>query len=168
MTLLRENIARVTIDLETRQILDVHLYERNFRFKCKRCAIFCCKLGGPPLTHKDIEQIESTGYDTSEFIEPSKRQYENFPLTSSTIRSKKDGSCIFLRMDEKRNVYECSIYDARPVPCKLYPFDFERINPNTFLLRIIPCCKGLNNENGELVNERFIVKHLLESIYAVL
>jgi len=161
---LKENIARVTVDLETRQILEIHLYERNLRFKCKRCAIYCCKLGGSSLTKKDIEQMESAGYDINEFIEPTKRQYENFPLMPSMVKGKKDGSCIFLRMDEKGNFYECSIYDDRPVLCRLYPFDFERINVNSLLLRIIPCCKGLNNADGELVDERFIAKHLLENI----
>jgi Fe-S-cluster containining protein len=60
--------------------------------------------------------------------------------------------------------YECSIYDVRPVLCRLYPFDFERINSNSFLLKIIPCCKGLNNADGEPVNEKFIAKHLFENI----
>ena len=161
---LKENIARVTLDTETRQILDIHLYERNIRFKCKRCAVYCCKLGGPSLTKKDVEQIEFVGYDQSESIEPTKRQHRNFPLMPSTIKSKKDGSCIFLRRDKKGNTYECSIYDARPTFCRLYPFDFERIDVNSFVLRIIPCCKGLNNANGEVVNDRFIAKHLLENI----
>jgi hypothetical protein len=165
---LKEKIAGITVNPETRQILDIHLYERNLRFKCKRCAVYCCKLGGPSLTKKDIEQIESTGHDISEFIEPTKKQYGNFPPMLSTIKSNKDGSCIFLRIDKKKNTYKCSIYDARPVLCRLYPFDFERDSENSFLLRIIPCCKGLNNTDGESVNESFIVKQLLESIYAIL
>jgi len=168
LTQLKENIARVTVNLETRQILDIHLCERNLRFRCKRCAIYCCKLGGPSLTGKDIDHIKSAGYNISEVTEPAKRQYRNFPFLPSTVKSKKNGSCIFLKIDKKTNTYECSIYDVRPVLCRLYPFDFERINANSFLLRIIPCCKGLNNMDGELVNESFIMKHLIKSIYTLL
>jgi len=164
LTQLKENIAKVLVDPKTRQILDIHLYERNLRFKCQRCAIYCCKLGGPILTKKDIEQIESVGHDINEFIEIAKRQYGNFPFMPSMVKSKKDGSCIFLRKDEKGNVHKCSIYDIRPVLCRLYPFDFKKINANSFLLRIIPCCKGLNNADGEIVNNHFIAKHLLENI----
>jgi len=162
---LKEDIAVITVNPETRQILDIHFYERNLRSKCKRCAIFCCKLGAPGLTKKDIKQMKSAGYDISEFIEPSKRRYGNFSFTPSMVKSNKDGSCIFLKTDKKPNTYECLIYGIRPTLCRLYPFDFERINANAFLLKIIPCCKGLNNPDGELVNKSFIIKHLLDSIF---
>lgn len=168
MTKLKENIARVTVNLQTRQILDIHLYERKLRFKCQRCATFCCKLGGPSLTKKDVEQIESVGYDISRFIEPTKRQYGNFSFMPSAVKTKKDGSCIFLRVNKRRNTYECSIYDIRPVLCRLYPFDFKRINDNSLLLKIIQCCKGLNDANGELVNDNFIEKHLSEDALKLL
>ena len=168
LTRLKENIAKVTVDLETGRIFDICLYERKIRFKCQRCAIYCCKLGGPMLTKKDIEQIESIGYDLNEFIEPAKRQYGNFPLTQSMIKDKGDGSCIFLRIDKKKDTYKCSIYGIRPVLCRLYPFDFERINTNSFLLRIIPCCKGLNSLDGKLVNEKFITNHLFDLVLEII
>lgn len=164
LTQLKENIARVTIDPETKQILAIHLYERNLRFKCRRCAIYCCKLGSPNLIESDVKQIDSAGYNISKFIEPAKRQYGNFPLMRNRIKSKKDGSCIFLRTDRKTNALECSIYDVRPILCRLYPFDFERTNANSFLLRIIPCCRGLNDADGELVDKNYITKHLFENI----
>jgi len=165
---LKENIAKVKVDFETRQILDIRLYERCLRFKCKRCAIYCCKLGGPSLTKEDIEQMESAGHKVSEFVEDAKRQYGNHSLMISAMKSRKDGSCIFLRTDEKRNAYECSIYEIRPILCRLYPFEIKRINTDSFLLNIISCCNGLNDADGELVNKRFVVKHSLESIYAFL
>lgn len=168
LTQLKENIARVTVNLKTKQIRNVHLYERNLRFKCKRCAVYCCKLGGPSLTKKDIEQLESIGCDISECIEPSKRQYATFPFTSSVIKNQKDGSCIFLRKHKENEVYECAIYDIRPALCRLYPFDFEKINSNSFLLKFIPCCNGLNNADGELVSKSFIEKYLLKNLYSIL
>lgn len=162
-------IARITVNPDTKQILDIYFYEENLRFKCKRCAVYCCKLGGPNLTKGDIDKIESFGYNQSEFIELAKRHCKKFAFTENSIKSKKDGSCIFLKTNEKNNnSYKCSIYDARPVLCRLYPFDVEKTNANTLLLRIIPCCKGLNNPKGEIMNENFITVQLLESIYALL
>lgn len=162
---LKETIARLTVNLEKRQILDIHLYEKNLRFKCKRCAVYCCKLGGPSLTKKDMEQLESIGCDVSECIESSEREYGAFPSTSNVIKSKKDDSCVFLRKHKKNGIYECTIYDARPILCRLYPFDLKRTSVNSFLLGVIPCCKGLNSSDGELVNARFIEKNLLENLY---
>jgi Fe-S-cluster containining protein len=160
---LKEKIARVKLDPETAQFLDIRLFEKSLRFKCKRCAVYCCKLGGPCLTKEDIEQIKSAGYETSEFVEDSKRKYGNLFLTSA-MKNRKDGSCIFLRTDEKRNGYECSIYETRPILCRLFPFEIKRIDNGSFLLRILPC-NGLNDADGELVNKRFVVKHLLENNY---
>lgn len=164
---LEENIARVTVDLEKRQILDIRLYERNLRFKCKRCAIFCCKLGGPGLAKKDIERIKSAGYDMSEFTEPAKRQHGNFSIMQSAVKSKEDGSCIFLTMEGKTNAYKCLIYDFRPTLCKLYPFSFKKRSHNSFILRFIPCCSGLNVPDEELVNEKFIANHLSELFFEI-
>jgi len=112
------------------------------------------------LTKEDIEQIESAGHKTSEFVDYSKRKYGERFMTSA-MKNRKDGSCVFLRRDEKRNAYECSIYEIRPLLCGLFPFEIKRIDFSSFLLKILPC-NGLNDADGELVNKRFIVKHLLE------
>jgi Fe-S-cluster containining protein len=161
---LKENIAEVELDPETGQLLNIRLLERSLRFKCKKCATFCCKLGGPFLTKEDVEKIESVGHKTNEFVEDSKRKYGNHFLMTSAMKNRKDGSCIFLRTDEKRNAYECSIYEIRPVLCRLFPFTIKRIDFGSFLLKILPC-NGLNDENGELVDKKFVLKHLLESNY---
>ena len=115
------------------------------------------------MTKEDIEQIESAGYKTSEFVEDSKRKYGELLMTSA-MKNRKDGSCIFLRTDEKRNMYECSIYEVRPILCRLFPFEIKRIDNGSFLFKILPC-NGLNDAGGELVNKEFVVKHLLENNY---
>jgi Fe-S-cluster containining protein len=115
------------------------------------------------LSKEDIEQIESAGYRTNDFVEDSKRKYGNYSMTSA-MKNRKDGSCIFLETDEKRNAYECSIYEIRPIFCRLFPFEIKRIGISSFLLNILPC-NGLNDAEGESVNQRFVVKHLTESNY---
>jgi len=161
---LKENIAKVKLDPETGQILDIHLFERSLRFKCKRCAVYCCKLGGPCLTKEDIEQMESAGHKKGEFVEDSTRKYGSHRLMTNVMKNRKDGSCIFLRTKEKRNGHECSIYDTRPILCRLFPFEIRRVDVDSFLLKTLPC-NGLNDADGELVNKKFVAKHLLENNY---
>ena len=115
------------------------------------------------MTKEDIEQIESAGYKTSEFVEDSKRKYGELFMTRA-MKNRKDGSCIFLRTDEKRNAYDCSIYEIRPMLCRLFPLEIKRIDIGYFLLKILPC-NGLNDADGELVNKKFVVKHLPKSNY---
>lgn len=156
-----EALAKITVNLETKQIKDLSLLQKHFRFKCKRCATFCCRLGGPKLTRNDIERIKEAGYHVKDFLEPVNSKFKALSVMHSSLRNREDGSCIFLKFDSEQNRYECSIYDFRPVLCRLYPFDFDRVDPNIIILKFIPCCRGLNNPDGELVDEKFIVNHLL-------
>ena len=161
---LSENLARITINPKTKQIIDLSLHQKHLRFKCRRCATFCCKLGGPKLTGKDIERIKQAGCNVKDFLEPAlNNEFKGLPMRGS-LRNREDGSCIFLKFDVGKDRYECSIYDFRPVLCRLYPFDFERTSPNSIVLKLIPCCRGLNNPDGELVDEESITNYLLDSI----
>jgi len=164
-----ENIAKIVVDSKTKQIVDITFYRRNFRFKCKRCATFCCKLGCPNLTERDVQRMRAAGYAIDDFLEPTTRRESNTaPMMERRLGNRDDGSCIFLRFDDKMKIYECSIYDVRPVLCRIYPFDFERIGSNSLMLKFIPCCKGLNSPDGELVNESFVGNHLLDAIFETL
>jgi len=113
--------------------------------------------------------MKEAGYVIDDFLEPdTKRESNGLFKIESRLRKRADGSCIFLRFDDKSKIYECSIYDVRPALCRIYPFHFERINSNSFMLKFIPCCKGLNNPDGELVDERFISNYLLDAIFEIL
>jgi len=147
------NIAELTLNPETKRVDKLRLYQNNIRFKCQRCATFCCRLGGPKLSERDIQRLKQMGIDTTDILD-----------VRGCLRNKEDGSCVFLRFDVKNRVYECSIYDFRPALCRLYPFHVERSSPNACTLKLIPCCNGLNTKDGELVNENFITKHLLDAL----
>jgi len=164
-----ENIAEVFFDPETKQIVRITFCQDGLRFKCTRCGTLCCKLGGPKLTKKDAERIRHAGHDLEDFLEPAVNlEFKGSPIMLGNLKNRKDGSCIFLESSSRKGVYKCSIYDFRPALCRLYPFDFERISPNSFILKFIPCCKGLNGSDGEFVDERFITCHLLGSILEIL
>jgi Fe-S-cluster containining protein len=166
---LDENIAEVIFDPEAKRIVKMTFYDNDLRFRCRRCAVFCCKLGGPILTKSDVERAKLAGHRLEDFLETTVDQkFKGLPTMVGNLKNNNDGSCIFLKSSPKRGVYECPIYDSRPSRCRLYPFDFERVSPNSFRLKLIPCCNGLNAEDGELVNENFITKHLLNALLDLL
>ena len=100
---MREVLAKITVDSKSRQITDLSLLQKRFRFKCKRCATFCCRLGGPKLTRKDIERIEEAGYHVKDFLEPANSEFEGMPVMRGSLKNREDGSCFFLKFDAKQN-----------------------------------------------------------------
>jgi len=94
-----------------------------------------------------------------EFLEPvSTNKFRGLSIMCGRLKSKGDGSSVFLSFDVEKNVYECSIYDVKLALCRLYPFDFEIMDSNFFMLKLIPCCKGLCKRDGELVHKNFVNK----------
>jgi Fe-S-cluster containining protein len=166
---LDEDVAWINLDSETGRFVNIAMRQRNLRFECQRCATFCCRLGGPSLSANDTEQIRKEGYNMKDFLEQSTRSGRKGPqVMSNVLKSRQDGSCIFLRLDLGKGWHECSIYDLRPALCRLYPFDFRMISPTSLRLKLIPCCRGLNSPAGQLVDEEFIIRCLRNPIIDVL
>jgi len=159
-----QEIAWIRFDPRKKQILDITLLRKDLRFKCKRCAVFCCKLGGPPVTEMDLKRLAEIGLNSSNFLAPLTSRYSQRAGAVGVLKQKKDGSCIFLDYDESRGLYECRIYESRPSLCRLYPFEFIFDKNETGILRYIPCCNGLNVHDGRMVDRDFIEEHLLDAI----
>ena len=157
-------VAVITLDLKTTKIKDLKLTQEQFRFKCKRCAALCCKLGGLTLTRKDAERLADAGYLAKDFLDPINRTDKGLPLVYGRLKTREDGSCIFLQQNIERNCFKCCIYEFRPALCRLYPFSFERLDSNRVALKFIPCCMGLNNPKGEPLDNKFVSSRLLEPL----
>jgi len=147
-------IAEITMEPKTKEI-SLNFLGNTLRFRCQRCAVFCCKLGGPKLSPKDVERLRQGGYNQDVFLD----------VKQTSLKGKKDGSCVFLSVNAEKGLYRCSVYDFRPTLCRLYPFQFEKLGPQSYALKFIPCCNGLNTENGEIVDEKFFVKFLQEILF---
>jgi len=159
------NIAEAALNPKTKRITKMSFHQKHLRFRCQRCATFCCKLGGPKLTQRDIERIRQAGHPVEDFLQPlSNNKFKGLPIMCGNLKNREDGSCIFLKFDEEKRIYECSIYNIRPALCRLYPFDFEKVGPYSLVLKLIPCCRGLNDPHGELVNKEFVTSHILYAI----
>jgi Fe-S-cluster containining protein len=155
-------VAVIKLDPENRRICDLKLVQNHFRFKCKRCAALCCKLGGPVLSRKDIELIEAAGYVAEDFVELINGNTSSHVVGG--LKTRADGSCIFLDFDAEQNCFQCGIYDSRPALCRFYPFSFESLDGNRVALKLIPCCIGLNNPEGKVLDEEFVSSNLLEPL----
>jgi Fe-S-cluster containining protein len=112
-------------------------------FHCKNCGI-CCRDQPPDISLKEQQRIETEGF--RDFL-----QAPNDPHNRS-LRTNKDGSCIFLTMENT-----CKIQKVKPSICVLEPFvitDFD-INTKTIYVDYNPAaaktCRGIEGkENAAL------------------
>lgn len=147
-------IGEISIEPETDNLKRIVLFSSNLRFKCQRCATFCCKLGGPKLSSKDIERLEKGGLTRAEFLDAS----------SGRIKSSVSGSCAFLRFDSQQQFYECTVYPHRPALCRLYPLHVEKTSADRFVLKLLPC-KGIGRRLGAIIDERFLIENVLGLLF---
>lgn len=102
---------------------------------CKSCSGFLCcgtlKEGGviePPfLFEQDIQNIEdATGLEKDKFctekINPVTGNITKF------MKTNKDDGCIFF----DKNTAKCSIYNNRPIDCRLFPLDIVKRNEKLY------------------------------------
>jgi Fe-S-cluster containining protein len=143
-------VAEVSIEPKTGNVRHIVLFGNNLRFKCRRCATFCCKLGGPRLSLKDVEQLKKAGLTRAEFLEAA----------NGRLRSTVSGSCVLLKFDSQKRFYECTVYPYRPALCRLYPFHVEKTSSDTLVLKLLPC-RGINRRVGAIIDERFLIGNVL-------
>jgi Fe-S-cluster containining protein len=166
---LDEAIAWITLDPKTGEFVKIIVYQKHLRFTCQQCATFCCKLGGPCLSYSDITRITEQGLGLKDYLDQISRNRSRGSRTlPGVLKTRPDGSCIFLQSSFDGDCHKCAIYDSRPALCRLYPFHLELIDQTSLRLGIIPCCNGLNTPTGEIVDEDFINQHLRDSIIDIL
>ena len=160
---MNDTLAIFTLDKKNKKISNLLVTQKQFRFRCLRCADLCCRLGGPELLEDDVKRIEATGHSRKYFLEPEKMNQSTLTHAVGTLKTRKDGSCIFLTQNSEMEII-CSIYKFRPMLCKIYPFIIESLHQNKIALKFIPCCKGLNNPEGKILDEKFFSELLNEFI----
>lgn len=133
--------AKLTLDDETVR------YPACLRWTCVRCANSCRDLPGHKrsilLTGHDTERIaRTTGRATREF---STALRSHFPYERKMKKVR--GRCIFL------NGSTCSIYKARPLICRFYPFFLRRSGKRALEIGFDPACSGIGS--GTVPGEEF-------------
>lgn len=121
--------------------LSKYFYSEGIRFKCQECGS-CCDIedGVVYLTSKDMINISAfLNLD----LEIFRKKYTSKTEDGFTeIKDTHPSICIF----HKNN--KCSIYPARPIQCRLYPFWSTLMKKETVFFK--EKCPGIGK--GDLVN----------------
>jgi Fe-S-cluster containining protein len=77
------------------------------------------------------------------------------------LKRRGGGACVFLKYEG--NLPRCSIYDIRPVACRLYP-----LIPSGTRLRVDPLCPGLSRTEGHSFKEHLATQNVGSYVRKVL
>jgi Fe-S-cluster containining protein len=77
------------------------------------------------------------------------------------LKRRGDGACVFLKYEG--NLPRCSIYDIRPVACRLYP-----LIPSGTRLKVDPLCPGLSRTDGHTFKEHLATQNVGSYVRKVL
>ena len=114
-------------------------YKDGLRFTCTECGQCCSNPDG------FVEATFEEAAALAELLELSASEFMNEHVEMSTdkgiyLRSFPNGDCIFLK--ENR----CTVYEARPVQCRTYPFWSENIKSAYRWKRTADHCPGIHDE----------------------
>ena len=93
-----------------------HWYKDGLQFECTGCGN-CCT-GEPGYVWVTEQEIQSLADLTGTELEAFTETYVRKIGARFSLREFPNGDCVFFDSD-KRN---CTVYDARPVQCKTWPF----------------------------------------------
>lgn len=133
-------------------------FHQGLRFKCTGCGK-CCS-GSPGyvfLTDDDIEKLTAhLGITQEEFIKKYTKTFHG----KLSLRDDTPGyGCIFLKEGKS-----CSVYHARPMQCKTYPFWIGNISSQKEWEEEAQRCEGINHQEAPLIAKEEICR--IASIHA--
>jgi len=111
----------------------------------------CCKDTKMQLSEEDIRRIERLGYRRDDF---------SIEIDGVRVLKNVNGSCYFLKGGM------CSIYDSRPVGCRLYPVIYHVDGKKAVIDHFCPHSKKINRKLLKKA-ERSLIKHIIK-IYGFL
>jgi Fe-S-cluster containining protein len=144
--------------------IEVKLKDK-FDFKCQRCGSCCSNT--PGINHKESSRIsEYLGISKADFIKDY-TSIEPDPFYAWKVKlSKKNGSCVFLKEDEKKREKYCEIYKVAPRQCQARPLSGntyfgETVRPKAMKIQINPC-PGLGKGSEQTVKKWIRGKNLVK------
>jgi Fe-S-cluster containining protein len=123
-------------------------YPKRIHFGCERCAL-CCgdskhRVRRILLLNIDVDRVLKS---QSMALEAFAVKIEGFEPYMFQMKKTVDGSCVFLRNDS------CSIYEARPLICRFYPFQLQNRGNDRYVFRYTEECPGIGK--GPQLERRF-------------
>src|SRR3984957_5007140 len=121
-------------------------FSPRLRFTCTRCGACCRHVGaGVGLTGDDLTRLGKTAG-----VEPA------HPMFADILESQA-GVCS--RLSEN----DCSVYSARPLMCRLYPF-YVGVRADGTLQLSVDHCPGVDLPDAELVDDGYVQREILPSL----
>ncbi|MBD5470750.1 MAG: YkgJ family cysteine cluster protein [Lachnospiraceae bacterium] len=121
------------------------------------CCCNCNKIDMPIILPSEAQEIETI----------SRKSINDFAikLTSNLYQMRRfdnqeKNGCIFFVNNQ------CSIYNNRPIDCRLFPFDFKEINGEYWLIyyNSIDICRALPTDINEIKNYAHNIRPLLDML----
>lgn len=121
------------------------------------CCCNCNKIDMPIVLPSEAKTIESISRQTIDKF--AKKVTGNLYQMKREDDDENKG-CIFFVNNK------CSIYDYRPIDCRLFPFDFKEINGEYWLIyyNSIDICKALPDDITEIQNYAHNIRPLLDML----
>lgn len=111
------------------------------QFRCSACGACCRWTGSVLLEEADLAPLaELLGLSVHEFIDGHTRLAPN--RRQLALLDQADGSCAFLAGDR------CSVYSARPLQCRTFPFAWRVASGCPELDRLLAGQKNVEQPGG--------------------
>jgi len=135
-------------------------YPKNLAFTCNKCGTCCGNTAQRTrhilLTKKDAERITAhTKQETAAFAENA----DSEPYVFEMKKNPETGKCIFHQKNH------CSIYMARPLICRFYPFQLTTDAAGTCTFTETAECPQIHacTEEGKPLNQTYFKKLLQQA-----
>jgi hypothetical protein len=129
-------------------------YKNGLYFKCKKNCDNCCSKSPGYVWISNEEQKKIASFLKISLNEFLKKYTRNVNGRVSLLENLINFDCVFLK-DKK-----CSIYDARPIQCKTFPFWKGNLLSKKSWDSLKEDCPGIDDKSGKLFSENEIQKIL--------
>lgn len=121
------------------------------------CCCNCNRIDMPIILPSEVQKIESISRQSTDAFAIKKT---NNLYRMRRKENKEENGCIFF----VNNM--CSIYDHRPIDCRLFPFDFKEIDGEYWLIYYneIEICKALPTDGEEIKDYAHNIRPLLDML----
>ncbi len=101
------------------QVLEVEKKRAALGFQCKRCARCCLSTDHIDICEKDLEGWKRAGRKD---LTGKKMlaEWEQFG-SSGLFKNRTSHRCPFIRKVRNKKEYYCTIYDVKPMFCRIFP-----------------------------------------------
>ena len=133
--------------------MDKEIFKNGIKFKCQgssNCCISRGSYGYVYLNKKDLINIAKYINVSINLFKKKYCEYSNGYLHLKEIKT--NGNCQFL--ENKK----CSIYSARPIQCRTWPFWKENMNIKKWNEELTNFCPGIGK--GKLISSSMIQKKI--------